>query len=352
MPITSKKLKSNVLAKKAGVKKPKKDAVSTSVAKQLIQHQKAKKLRNMPKSNRPNLLPESEASEDEQLPQKSDKSVMDIFKRSFEQQFGKVEGLPESESEEEDSGETYDNDSEDSEEREDGEERENDSDLDLEMMEEYEHYQGQEDSEESDPESEDEKPVVVRHTDSSFTVTATKQEKKLFMSSKAPLQEAKAELSSKRQRTEEREEDEQLNLDNDLALQRLIKESHILAEAGLSGVDISTGITGKARHKTLESRLDDLGVKRAKTQQMPMNMRKGMTAKQKERHERHVKNSREAGIVLARSEVSKAPKKQVKRERGLKIASVGRETRHGLIISKSEISKYSGTGGGKKKGRR
>lgn len=351
MPITSKKLKSKGLAKKAGVKKMKKDVVSTSVAKQLIQNQKAKRLRNMPKSKRPDLESESEASEDEELPAKSDKSVMDIFKRSFEQQFGKVEGLPELESESEENEETFDNESENSEDSEDGEERENDSDLDLEM-EEYEHYQEQEDLGESESESEDEKPLVVRHTDSSFMVEATKQEKKLFMSSKAPLQEAKPQPSSKRQRTEERDEDEQLNLDNDLALQRLIKESHILAEAGLSGVDISTGITGKARHKTLESRLDDLGVKKTKTQQMPMNMRKGMTAKQQERHERHVKNSREAGIILARSEVTKAPKKQVKRERGLKIASVGRETRHGLIISKSEIAKYSGTGGGKKKGRR
>lgn len=337
MPITTsrKKQVAGAAKKRTITKKP----AASDVAKQ----QRVKKIAKSLKSKRPDL---NNDESEEETPEVVPKSVMDVFKRNFEQQFGKVEGLP-SEDEEEDDEEDKDEDDDD-----DSEKEENDSDLDIEMDQEYAHYNESEESEEPE-DSEDEKPLVVKFNDSSYTMDSLiedKQQKKLFMSSKTPLQERPPSPKSRRNKSKP-DEDEQLNLDNDLALQRLIKESHILAEAGLSGVDISTGITGKARHKTLESRLNDLGVKKSKEGQIPMNMRKGMIAKSQERQATHIKQSREAGIILARpsKKVGEKEKKPVKRERGLKIASVGRETRHGLIISKSEIAKYSGTG---KKGRR
>lgn len=359
MPITTpSSRKKQLVAKKRSTTGSKK-SLKTDLVKQSLKKQRAKKLAAVLKSKRPDLnKDESEEEEDSdaedaKATNQNQKSVMDIFKRNFEQQFGKVEGLAVSSSEEEPEAKQEDPEDEDSsdEDSEIDTEAENNSDFDLEMDQEYEHYQSSEESEENE-EQDEEQPIVVKFTDSLFNMDALtdKKQKKLFVSSKAPKQELPEEKLSRN--NNKPDEEEQLNLDNDLALQRLIKESHILAEAGLSGVDISTGIIGRARHKTMDIRMDDLGLKKVKPDRMPMNMRKGMTAKAKERHETHVRQSREAGIILARpAKVNDDKKKVRKRERGLKIASVGRETRHGLMISKSEIAKYSGTGGGKK-GRR
>lgn len=355
MPISKKIKKSQLLTRKPS----RRPETSVSVSAQKLQEDtlrklKAKKLQKVLKSNRPSLNAESEDYEEEKAEREA-KSAMNAFKRIYEQQFGKAEGLEEPQSEEE-----SEQDQNQKEEKsgsgsdEDAEGDYNNSDLDMEM-EQYEHYassSGEESEEESElEESENEQPIVVKHTESSFAIPVDKQEMKLFMSTKAPLQEAPAE-PKRRSRATQPSEDEQHNLENDLALQRLIKESHILAEAGLSGVDLSTGITGKARHKTLQSRLDDLGLKKSKPETMPMNIRKGMVSKQKRRHENYVERAKEAGIILARPAKKSAgeeggKKRVVKRERGLKIASVGRETKHGLIISKSEIARYSGSGGGR-----
>lgn len=137
----------------------------------------------------------------------------------------------------------------------------------------------------------------------------------------------------------------------------MIDESHILAEASrkghFSGAEISTTTdfnpTGKYRLKTMDVRLSKLGVKQ-KNEKMPMNIRKGMNAKNAQRKQKTITEAKEAGIILARptAAATKGPIK--KRDRGLKIASIGKNTRHGLVISKSEIAKYtSGKGHGKKR---
>lgn len=338
MPITKKSRQSS----KGVAKRPASSHLKakSDLVKQSMKKQKAEKLRAVLKSKRPDLHSDSEDGAEDA----DQKRMMALMKRQFEEQFGKVEGLPESEDEfdNESEEEAQDDEDEDSENDnvEGSSDGENNSEFDLEM-EEYEHFQ---DEVPSDSGSEsDEGPIVVRHSESGFKVEATKQEKKLFLSSKAPQQEPKPE-PKRRQRANEPDEDERQNLDDDLALQRLIKESHILAEAGLSGVDISTGVIGKARHKTLDSRMNDLGLKKLKEGQMPMKMRQALSAKQQQRKDRHVAQAKEAGIILARSATAKEPRKNVKRERGLKINSVGRETRHGLIISKSEIAKYTTKG--------
>lgn len=353
MPIAKKTStkKNSAVAKKPTSLRP--SGNNDAAVKQALKKRKAEKIKAVLKSKRPDQANSESASEEEERAEEEldQKKMMDFMRRQFEEQFGKVEGLPEPEEE----SEEEENDSEagsgsDSDEKvnEADPDSENDSDLDLEM-EEYEHYNEESEEEDSGSES-DEGPVVVKHVESGFKVEASKQDKKLFLSSKAPIQEAKPE-PKRRQNASEPDEDERQNLDNDLALQRLIKESHILADAGLSGVDISTGVIGKARHKTLDSRLDDLGLKKKKEGQMPMKMRQALSAHQQKRKDRHVAQAKEAGIILARSATAKESKKKpAKRERGLKINSVGRETKHGIIISKSEIAKYSGTGG--KKGRR
>lgn len=378
MALTAPIRKSHVASKLAfNSSKKTKKALKIDTDAQLIQkkrHQRLAKLKKK-KSNRPDLnTSESEISdkEDEENDKEKDQSkqsqsVIDIFRKNFEAQFGQVEGFIETKSDSDEAANNSDSENEElsnSESDEDEENiKQNNEDFDLEMEQDYEHYNESNNSDEdsnhsSSDKEEDEnndKPVVVKFLDSTSTSSfiPDKKQKKLFMSSHAPKQES-TEAPVKRDPKEESEE--QLNLDNDLALQRLIKESHILAEAGLSGVDISTGITGRARHKTLDLRLDDLGLATTKTGQIPMNMRKGMISKQASRKERHVREAKEAGIVLARTTKKEVPlgkrDKSKWRERGLKINSVGRETRHGLFISKSEISKYTGTssGSGKRNG--
>ncbi|KAA8898488.1 hypothetical protein TRICI_006550 [Trichomonascus ciferrii] len=182
-------------------------------------------------------------------------------------------------------------------------------------------------------------PEVVKFDDPSTTSTThtptSKRERKLFMGA----------------------QDDKESLEKDIALQRLISESHILAEGRdqFSGADISTDFDpiGKTRHKTLSSRLESLGGisdKNAK-QRAPMNIQQGINAKRQERKEKHEKYAKEAGIVLARptSSVKKAP---IKRDKGLKIASVGKNTRHGLKISEKDIQKVSGKSKSFKKGKR
>lgn len=371
-PLLKSKLSAASSKKTKPVPATSKDALLSKKKRQL-QLAKLKKK----KSNRPDLNPsESENSDNDDEEQEKDSdpvsadfkqstSVMDIFRKNFEAQFGQVEGVTNAKFDnDQDNSGSDENISSDSGSGSDEEnEIENNEDLDLEMDQDYEHYNESDDSDadanlsfdHEEEDSDSDKPVVVKFLDSTSTTSfiPDKREKKLFMSSHAPKQEPIEPLVK---RDPKEESEEQLNLDNDLALQRLIKESHILAEAGLSGVDISTGITGRARHKTLDLRLDDLGLATTKTGQIPMNMRKGMIAKKAQRKERHVREAKEAGIVLARETKKELPlgkrDKSKWRERGLKINSVGRETRNGLFISKSEISKYTGTssGGGKRKG--
>ncbi|GME89846.1 unnamed protein product [Ambrosiozyma monospora] len=111
----------------------------------------------------------------------------------------------------------------------------------------------------------------------------------------------------------------------------------------------------------------------SKLENMPMNVRKGMIKHKMERIAKYEKEAKEAGIVLAKTKkgefrniedrgvtsftdrIGTGLKKNRKiRDRGLKITSVGRSTRNGLIISKDEAAKMTSTPKfkGKKSGRR
>lgn len=300
------------------------------------------------KSNRPTGQDQEETTDSEYLA---------LLQQKFEAQFGHIEGFdistPESKESDTEVRSDVESNTEYHKSKHDSDDENNDE-FDLEI--DHNNIPSDEGSSESDSDSEsdqEDKPVVVKFVDPSYSSSEqySKQDKKLFMSSKAPKFES--DLPSKPVTPKEASE-EKLNLENDLALQRLIQESHILAEAGLSGVDISTGITGKVRHKTLDSRLDALGMKKAKAARNPMLVQQGMNAKQSQRKERRVTAAKEAGIVLARSETAKVkkPENQKMRQRGLKINLVGKETRNGLVISKREIEKYSGTSGGGSSGKK
>ncbi|KAI5958570.1 FAF1 [Candida theae] len=169
------------------------------------------------------------------------------------------------------------------------------------------------------------------------------------------------------------------NLENDLKLQRLLKESHILAnnvDPQFSGADLTLKTidfedpTGKSRRRILSSRMSELAsinkTKDRKLESMPMNMRKGMIAKRDARVAKYEQEAREAGIVLSklkkgqvrdlnagRGSTSSSERlgsgkslgnKVMKRERGLKINGVGKSTRNGLVISQSDIDRINNQG--------
>ena len=179
-------------------------------------------------------------------------------------------------------------------------------------------------------------------------------------------------------------DDEEENIRNDLELQRFLRESHILSAFGqnsVSGVNLTLNgmgqegddidyhddqIIGKARLRTLEMRLKSLARvngdsrKIDKLEKMPMNLRKRLVANHQRRIAKYEQEARDAGIVLSKvkkgefrkigssykgdiekrigsSIKNKTAERNKRRDRGLKINSVGKNTKHGLVISKEEL---------------
>lgn len=197
-------------------------------------------------------------------------------------------------------------------------------------------------------------------------------------SGKAPSLLAKAKPTIEKPKTKEDKE----NFDNDLELQRFLNESHILSnfKNKESGADLTLQTLdheepiGAANRHILQSRLQKLssvnGVAKKNLSKMPMSIRKGMVKNRIEKIAKFEKDAKEGDIILSKvkkgelrdigGSVSiserigtglKNNKKLKHRDRGLKIQSVGKSTRNGLIISQREIDRINGTGGGRGKGR-
>lgn len=206
----------------------------------------------------------------------------------------------------------------------------------------------------------------------------SKKEQRLVRSGKAPR--VVSETSGKPTAAPESDDDETENLQNDIELQRFLKESHLLS-AFQGNSDSHEDLHGKARARTMEARLQSLSqinaVKNRKLEKMPMNVRKGMVQKHVGRISKHEAEARDAGTVLSRvrngefRRIDATYTRDIERrigrgtsaaasansgstgnarQRGLKIHSVGRTTRHGLKISASEIARV--TGGPKNRRRR
>ncbi|RDW78794.1 uncharacterized protein DSM5745_05646 [Aspergillus mulundensis] len=178
-----------------------------------------------------------------------------------------------------------------------------------------------------------------------------KRARKAFMTSKPPsfdIDLTTTELSKKAVDDEEDKDVESLNLKNDLALQRLLKESHLLESAS----DLAP--TGKNRHKALDLRMQELGAKSSLYHQknMPSSMRKGIKAKAVSKEDKRRREARENGIILEKP----APKKQIsggRRERGVGGPSIGKFAGGTLNLSKRDVAhvQASRRGGGKSRGR-
>lgn len=234
-----------------------------------------------------------------------------------------------------------------------------------------------------DSESDSEAPKVVRLTDTSVPVMVSKADKKLARAGRAPTleemeakQRALSKLTRKQQLRAAQEDSE--NVENDLKLQRLLSESHILAHnLEYSGADLTMQTLdyeapiGNSRRRILEQRIRSAAATNSSTaglpkklEKMPMHMRKGMIRAREQRVADHEREAREAGIVLSRvkkgelrnldqgrgatssSDRLGVGKKQAARmrDRGLRINSVGKATRNGLRISQDEIDRITNQG--------
>lgn len=122
------------------------------------------------------------------------------------------------------------------------------------------------------------------------------------------------------------------NLKNDLALQRLLKESHLLESAS------ELAPTGKNRHKALDLRMQSLGAQSSLyDQKMPSSHRRGIKTKAATKDEKRRREAKENGIILEKP----APKKKTsnkRRERGVGGPSVGKFSGGTLNLSQRDIN--------------
>lgn len=231
-------------------------------------------------------------------------------------------------------------------------------------------------------------PIVVKFEDKYSNTTSNKPtatEKKLRKSGKpislAELKRKKEEALQEQLKGKKKDPTSAEDLKDDLELQRLLNESHILKSLSderrnsnhLSGAEITLKtlnepIIGKARVRTLDARIQELASingdekKLNKLEKIPMNIRKGIIQKQKSRIDKFENDARENGIILSKNKKNNFRKidndtsfiskdkiigrgnvhKTQMRDRGLKIQSVGKSTRNGLVLSSKDISKIQG----------
>ncbi|KAK4622174.1 hypothetical protein CLAFUW4_06530 [Fulvia fulva] len=178
--------------------------------------------------------------------------------------------------------------------------------------------------------------------------------KKKFMSSKPPTlgEEDKAQQKhSSKAPPDEEEGAESTNLKNDLALQRLLKESHILDP---SSFRTSSALEGKHRLKALDSRFKDLGAKSSFLEQerMPLSHRKGIAAKSSAREASRRKEAAENGVILERVKFKASGEKR--RERSVGGPGIGKFRGGTLKLSSRDVSSIQNSGprrGGGRSGR-
>ncbi|KAI9784963.1 MAG: hypothetical protein M1839_001159 [Geoglossum umbratile] len=190
-------------------------------------------------------------------------------------------------------------------------------------------------------EPEDERAVeVVEYTAPSASLLhkVPKEELKSFMTSK-PFSSSSRPTQAYGPRPAEDSDDatDSANLRNDLALQRLLNESHLLDP------QTSYSPTGANRHRANDLRLQALGSKSSILSQdkMPMSHRKGIIAKASERGERRRKEAKENGIVLEKAKKAKKANLD-RRERSIDGPGVGAFRKGMLRLSKRDVAEIEG----------
>ncbi|KAF3770107.1 hypothetical protein M406DRAFT_248389 [Cryphonectria parasitica EP155] len=187
----------------------------------------------------------------------------------------------------------------------------------------------------------------------------SKREMRAFLSSRPPEPDLTSKPKTKPGDQEDdnddpQNEDSKTLLANDLALQRLISESHILSAsnpfnsvgssglAGGGGVGGKTFTQGRTRALTTDLRIQKLGSKESifTQRKMPMGMRKGINAAKDSKEAKRRREAKENGIILEKP-VDKAGKKKgrSKGRGGLAVdmPGMGRFSGGELKLSKREV---------------
>jgi hypothetical protein len=193
-------------------------------------------------------------------------------------------------------------------------------------------------------------------TENAEGATTSRKEFHAFLSGKVPLSTSTTSGTTAKKlkdEDEDNEDDDKINLKNDLALQRLLSESHLLDSAHSAN---NLEASGKNRLRALDIRMQSLGAKSSVFDggKMPMNMRKGILAHRQSNEERRRSEAKENGIILEKEK--RIRKFDGKRERGVGGSSVGKYKGGMLTLSKRDVRTIEGPKdtrrGGKKKGRR
>ena len=127
------------------------------------------------------------------------------------------------------------------------------------------------------------------------------------------------------------------NLKKDLALQRLLKESHLLDRPSLTSAPTVN------RNKVTDLRMQALGAKASlfAQQKMPLSHRRGIQAKKVTREEVRRNEAQENGVILERATKDKQGDIR-KRERGIGTAAVGKFSGGTLKLSRRDIHEING----------
>ncbi|KAI8634709.1 hypothetical protein F5Y19DRAFT_121921 [Xylariaceae sp. FL1651] len=210
---------------------------------------------------------------------------------------------------------------------------------------------------------------VISHTEAYSTVTTSvidKRESRAWLSSRPPASTSTDSSSSSTSRKAKTTADEDAPslLKNDLALQRLLSESHLFSSAAAKGESTESGDlfggastehVGRNRHLATDLRLASLGSKTSiyKQAKMPMSFRKGIQAAASEREAKRRREAKENGIVLERPGASALGKKTSREKRkspgrAIDAPAVGRMSNGMLKLSKKDIADIEG--GGPRKG--
>lgn len=213
--------------------------------------------------------------------------------------------------------------------------------------------------------------------------TMTKREMRAWLSSRPPDTTPAERAQDSKTKPKAGDDDDAQNEDsktllaNDLELQRLISESHILsasnpfnsvgrasATGGAEG-DKAAFLEGRTRKLTTDLRLQKLGSKGSifAQQKMPMGMRKGISAARTAKEEARRREARENGIILEKAAggtgAGKKGKQRSKSRGGVEVdmPGMGRFKNGELRLSKSEVKAVEMEGmrmdnGGKRRRRR
>lgn len=135
----------------------------------------------------------------------------------------------------------------------------------------------------------------------------------------------------------------------DVALQQLLRESHLLDPSTPGGLNP----TGKNRHKALDLRLQNIGAKSSifKQEKMPMAHRKGILSKAQSREEKRRREAKESGTILEMPAQETKKANSERRDRGIGGPSVGRFKGGTLTLSRKDLQDIRGSSSKRGRGR-